>query len=392
MSTSSITAVPSLTTLLALSLLIATAMADWNYAYCSSQNTASDKSPYNYDFQSNGECHDHCRSLGGSAFFVLQDKNCWCSDYIPQDQSDLSVCSDTCPGFPSENCGKAGQYYIYVELNGNPSGTAGAAQPSSTQPAPAPPASSAVESSPDPSTVIKTVTSAEVVTVSLSPPSSSSKPLPSTTSTTSESSTSTKVPPSSTSEAPSAAPPAATQFRTITDNSGVRTLTVIQTPSSTAQSELTGKSTSNTGAIVGGVVGGLGALALIVGGVLFLLWRRRKQRQADEGGESGEPGVHRYASTMSKAGLLRTEKDPGFPPPIATSGFSSTKRHSRTLDQESISPISASDRRNSSFRVDQRLNPSTLFVFDNTSRGSVGSLDDSRDYHRTLNVRNPDMQ
>jgi hypothetical protein len=120
--------------------------------------------------------------------------------------------------------------------------------------------------------------------------------------------------------------------------------------------------------------------------VFFLLWRRRKQQRAEQGGESGEPGVHRYASTMSKAGLLRTEKEPKYPPPIATSGFSSTKRHSRTLDQDSISPISASDRRNSSFRVDQRLNPSTLFVFDNTSRGSVGSLDDSRDYHRTLNV------
>ena len=126
-------------------------------------------------------------------------------------------------------------------------------------------------------------------------------------------------------------------------------------------------------------------MALILGGVFFLLWRKRKQQRADEGGESGGAGVHRYASTMSKAGLLRTEKDPQYPPPIATSGFS-TKRHSRTLDQDSISPVSASDRRNSSFRVDQRLNPSTLFVFDNTSRGSIGSLDDSRDYHRTLNV------
>lgn len=133
-------------------------------------------------------------------------------------------------------------------------------------------------------------------------------------------------------------------------------------------------------------MGGVGALALVVAGVFFLLWRRRKQQRGAQGDDSGEPGVHRYASTMSKAGLLRSEKNPQYPLPIATSGFNSNKRQSRTLDQDSISPVSASDRRNSSFRVDQRLNPSTLFVFDNHSSASVGSLDDSRDYHRTLNV------
>lgn len=169
------------------------------------------------------------------------------------------------------------------------------------------------------------------------------------------------------------------------------TKTLITTPTNTALTETTGsKSTTNTGAIVGGVVGGIGILAAVAGGVLFFLWRRRKQQQqSDQGGEGGEPGVQRYASTMSKAGLLRGEKEPQFPPPIATSF---NKRQSRPMDQDSISPISASDRRNSSFRIDQRLNPSTLFAFDNSSTASVGSLDDSRDYHRTLNVRNPDSQ
>lgn len=169
-------------------------------------------------------------------------------------------------------------------------------------------------------------------------------------------------------------------------NGNIITQTIIVTPTSTPQAELSGKSTSNTGAIVGGVVGGIGALAAIVAGV-FLLLRRRRKQDADnvESGDQSASGVHRYASTMSKAGLLRGEKQPEYPGPIATSF---NRRHSRTLDQESISPISASDRRNSSFRIaDQRLNPSTIFVFDNTSRASVGSLDDSRDYHRTLNVR-----
>lgn len=182
-----------------------------------------------------------------------------------------------------------------------------------------------------------------------------------------------------------------TQYKTVTDSNGsgnVITQTLLITPTATPQTEVTGKSKSNTGAIVGGVVGGVGALAAILAGVFFLLRRRRNQQREGHNGESGdqdESGVHRYASTMSKSGLLRGEKQPERPPPIATSF---NRRHSRTLDQESISPISASDRRNSSYRIaDQRLNPSTIFVFENTSRASVGSLDDSRDYHRTLNVR-----
>lgn len=133
-------------------------------------------------------------------------------------------------------------------------------------------------------------------------------------------------------------------------------------------------------------MGGIGILAAVVGGVLFFLWRRRKQQREDaEGGQGGEGGVQRYASTMSRSGLLRGEKTPQEPAPIATS-FNRSRRQSRNLDQDSISPISASDRRNSSFRIDQRLNPSTIFAFDNSSAVSVGSLDDSRDYHRTLNV------
>lgn len=134
---------------LALNCLIAVAMADWDLKYCSKQNTATNQAACrfftprffymliiatdSYEWQSNGECHDHCLQQGGSSFFVLQDKQCWCSDYIPADQRDIGDCSETCPGFPSENCGKAGQYYIYVNLNGNPKGTAGASQPSSTQ-------------------------------------------------------------------------------------------------------------------------------------------------------------------------------------------------------------------------------------------------------------------
>ncbi|KAL5379816.1 hypothetical protein PMIN06_011362 [Paraphaeosphaeria minitans] len=344
MCTASRAAFPGLATLLALYLLIATAMADWDLKYCSSQNTASGDA-FNWEWQSNGKCHDHCVSQGDFAFFVVQDKNCWCSDYIPAEQTNLSDCNEPCPGYGTEKCGKAGQYYIYVNLDGNPAGTAGASQPASS--------------------------------------SSSSTTLTS------------QKPTSTANNSPDPTQDVQTQIKTVVDpnnNANVITQTILVTPTATPQNELTQKSKSNNGAIVGGVVGGVGALAVIVAGVFFLLWRRRKQREADNGesGDQSASGVHRYASTMSKSGLLRGEKQPEYPAPIATSF---NRRHSRTLDQESISPISASDRRNSSFRIaDQRLNPSTIFVFDNTSRASVGSLDDSRDYHRTLNVRNPDAQ
>jgi hypothetical protein len=60
-------------------------------------------------------------------------------------------------------------------------------------------------------------------------------------------------------------------------------------------------------------------------------------------------------------------------------------------DTDSISPMeSGSDRRSSRpYIFDQRLNPSAIMTLDNASRGSVASLDDSRDYGRTLNVSVP---
>jgi cell wall integrity and stress response component len=134
---------------------------------------------------------------------------------------------------------------------------------------------------------------------------------------------------------------------------------------------------------VGGVVGGVAGVLALAGGIVFALWRRRqKQRQE----EDPQTGVQRNTSTLSRSGLLRTEKEPQYPPPIMTN---MNRRHSQNLDQHSISPVSGgSGRRNSRHLVDQRLNPSTAFLqFDNGSNLSIGSVDDSRDYHRPLNVR-----
>lgn len=152
------------------------------------------------------------------------------------------------------------------------------------------------------------------------------------------------------------------------------------------QTSSSSSGSSNTGAIVGGVVGGVAAIAAIVGGILFFLWRRRKQQRAEQ---EYQAGITRNTSTMSKSGLLggrSVANDPQYPPAIATNFSNAGSRH----DNESISPTSGSQRRYSQpMMIDSRLNPETVLMYHPTfanSRESLGSIDDSRDYGRQLNV------
>ncbi|KAF9691525.1 hypothetical protein EKO04_010400 [Ascochyta lentis] len=312
-------------------------------SYCSSQNTATNDAFF-WTYQSNGKCSDHCNSAGTYAFAVIQYTNCWCSNYIPSTTTDISSCQKDCPGYPDEKCGdKDADLYIYIKLSGQPSGTAGGgSQPSSTD---------ATDSSTNnkPSSTLRTV-----VTSSAAAPS--------------------------------------TSVQVVTESGAVVTRTVIYQPTQNAsQPQPTSKGSSSTGAIVGGVVGGVAAIAAIVGGIFFLLWRRKKQQRAEQ---EHQAGITRNTSTMSKAGLLggrAVATDPHYPPPIATNISSGGSRH----DNDSISPISGSQRRYSQpMMIDSRLNPETVLMyhptFGNNSRESVGSIDDSRDYGRQLNVRNPD--
>jgi cell wall integrity and stress response component len=184
----------------------------------------------------------------------------------------------------------------------------------------------------------------------------------------------------------------------VTVSGGVITRTIVQTPSSAPTSSsapvVTDKDNGgpNVGAIAGGVAGGIIGLLAIVGGLIFVLWRRRKQNEAqiaENGGSSG--GITRNTSTMSKMGLLggAREIDHQHPPRIATNLGTFNSRYG--ADHESISP--SSNRRNSQpLVIDSRLNPNAVMTFagSNLSRESVASLDDSRDYGRQLNVRNPD--
>lgn len=308
------------------------AAQDFDQAYCSNQNTGTtDK--YYWQWQSNGECLKHCNGLGTYAFAVLKYTDCWCSNYIPASQTDISECEVDCPGFPSNKCGdRAKGLYMYIALGPDASGTQGA--PSSTAP----------------SSTMKTVTS-------------------------------------------DAGPTEPTAVPTVLTESGrVVTRTVISTPTS-APSRTDDESGSNTGAIVGGAVGGVLGVLAVVGGVLFILWRRRKQQREEQevSSNGGSAGISRNVSTMSKSGLLGSvrEKDAQYPSPIATNFGSQRSRY----DNESGSPMTASDRRHSQpITVDSRLNPRAVLAFHgNDSRESIGTIDDSRDYGRQLNVVNPDL-
>lgn len=328
--------------------------ADWEYSYCSSLNTGESNTQYNWPYQSNGNCTNHCTQEGGSwAFAVIQYTECWCSNYVPGDTTSSSDCLVDCPGFPDEKCGnKDKDLFIYVQMDGQPSGTKGGSEPTSTAAAP---------SKEEPKTT--------------QPPTSTSE-------SEKEEPSSTKT--SETEDSPSVTEQPVTMPTVVTESGNVITRTVVISPTSPAAATEEPEEKSNVGAIAGGVAGGVVGLLAIVGGIFFFLWRKRRQQQQDGHDPSG---ITRNVSTMSRSGLLgRSEKSPT---PLVTTFGSQRSRH----DDESITPVTPSTRRLSQpILVDSRLNPTAVLTFHgaNQSRESLGSIDDSRDYGRQLNVRNPD--
>lgn len=78
----------------------------------------------NYLYQSNGACKTQCQ--GNYAFGIVQDKNCWCSNYVPGNLVPASYCNATCPGYPDDLCGNlANGYFGYIAVGRSPSGTIG---------------------------------------------------------------------------------------------------------------------------------------------------------------------------------------------------------------------------------------------------------------------------
>ncbi|KAL4872451.1 hypothetical protein BDV12DRAFT_143574 [Aspergillus spectabilis] len=205
--------------------------ADSSVTYCSSDSTGSGAANFSI-YQSNGNCEDHCQ---GSAFAILQEKNCWCSDIAPNEDTnvDTSDCDDDCPGFPDDWCGNATEgLYAYIQI-GSPSGTASASSTSSTK-----------ES---------TFTTSH-------------------TSTTTTSSTVTET--------------HGNQVTTITVGDSAAT-----SPADSSQElEDDGGSSISGGAIAGIVVGVVGGIALIVAAVIFFLAKRRSRADEDPQNKGSQMG------------------------------------------------------------------------------------------------------
>lgn len=155
----------------------------------------------------------------------------------------------------------------------------------------------------------------------------------------------------------------------------VVTRTVTLMPSGTSASEQSvPKAKMSSGSIiaiaVAVVVAAIVLLAAIIVGVCC--WRRKKPHDYIDDEPTSNLG--RNTSVLSKAGLLGTT--------------TSVQNTSESPGQSSV-PIS--EKRNSRLQVyDQRLNPSAFMQHDDGSRSSFVSMQDNRDYTRTLNIRNPD--
>ncbi|KAK4192415.1 hypothetical protein QBC35DRAFT_222440 [Podospora australis] len=222
--------------------------------YCAKSNTGFDLDPDKYpimsDFQSEGRCNGNC-TTAKKAFAIIQEKACWCSDYIPAkaDLKSTSECNYTCPGYPSDLCGGYGVFAYLQIVQFRPSGTAKAGIGAITE-----------------------------------------DPLPA----------ETPAPPKS--ETTSAGEPV---VETVTVGGTVRTVTT--TPQATsAGNQLQEDSSSSSGlaggAIAGIVVGIIGGLC-VLGAFLFILWK--KKRQGD-----GEKGFVSPMRGGSSSGITGTSKGP----------------------------------------------------------------------------------
>ncbi|KAI9676185.1 MAG: hypothetical protein M1817_000930 [Caeruleum heppii] len=351
--------------------------------YCSDLNTGSDNDRVTNIYQSNGACFDTCKN--SYAFAVVQGNACWCSNYVPGSTTSGGKCNEKCPGYPSEKCGSSSDgLYGYIALNRAPSGTQGGSS------SPSQSADTQRTSSPAPSTVTTTESPTDPPTTLVSTPSTSS------TSTTSTTSTSAPTTSSSATDTSTWIPTPITSVMTVTGGLQTVTITPTEPPQSTTALEQKDRGFfANAGKVAGLFVGLAAIILLIAAAILFSCWRRRvRQSTMLTGGSNGDGSMQsriRSRST-SQLGLINDDRTV-----MGEKGFS---RHSTGTSNWPVTtaPVgdgpASPDRRSSNARiVDQRLDPGTLWnpIHENSSRVSVRSLQDDRDYsRRVLRLANPD--
>ncbi|ORY65230.1 uncharacterized protein BCR38DRAFT_193436 [Pseudomassariella vexata] len=230
-----------------------TAAASTDMVYCASINTASTSANFS-TFQSDGLCYEFC--IDDYAFAIVQENNCWCSNYVPATHVDINDCDTACPGYPSDTCG-GDDLWGYMSLDKSPSGTSGAAT----------------------ATTAATTTKTKVSATDKA-----------TTKTPNEDSTTTAVP--------------SISVATITQGGSIsyQTVTVVPTAtpvsSDTSSAETTSsKNGLSTGQAVGVAVGVLGGV-LILAAIGVFMWLRRKRLQQEADNENSTRG--------SSAGMMST--------------------------------------------------------------------------------------
>ncbi|KAK7556906.1 hypothetical protein IWX46DRAFT_636805 [Phyllosticta citricarpa] len=343
--------------------------------YCSGQNTGASNFQDTYTFQSNGHCYNECKEK--FAFAIVQGKNCWCSNYAPSDQKDAARCDTTCPGYGYESCGNSDEnLYGYIRADTPISGTVAASSAAETS------AQSSATSVPpttrvDTKTVAVDHTVSKLITIIPSSSSTSISTIPISTSKSSAESTSSAAASSASSESTLStsvkSSSAVTSVTVVTQGGNVITQTVTSVPGDNSTSTNSRPSSRNSvsgGQIAGAVVGGLAGFALIVAIATWILLRRRNAQNPGRGDDGdGNHPPQRNVSTLSRTGLLNSNDPSGT---------------------DTMTPMSERERRNSRpVFQDPRLNPYPYHA-DNASHASIISIEDNRDYTRTLNVRNPD--
>ncbi|KAI1819422.1 hypothetical protein F4861DRAFT_546838 [Xylaria intraflava] len=299
--------------------------------YCADINTGT--TPTNSSiYQSNGLCHDYCIAMSYS-FAILQEEDCWCSDYVPvqSSQVDTGKCNLQCPGWPPDTCGAKG-LYGYIYLAKVPSGTADA---SST-------ATSTAHSTTSSSTTSSTSTSVCLASCLAA----------------FGTSTDTTV------STPN------TSLKTLTTSGSISVETVTVTP---IPDHGTGESTlshaPSTGAIVGIVVGVLAGVAIFAGIAVFFFLRSKRRRDEEK------------LASKSQSYLSGSAGTAGTPTTAITSVWdgentSTGRRSSRLMPH------------------DPRMDPFATSIYnrlDNKSRESINTLQDNQDYSRkVLRTTNPD--
>ena len=183
-------------------------------------------------------------------------------------------------------------------------------------------------------------------------------------------------------------PTAVTSLQVITVSGAVVTQTIVS-PSS--PDSMSAKQTGlSGGAIAGIIVGTVVGIALLAACFFWAFFARRRKQSRDgmlDDDVNGSSGVtqtrspRRTTSVLSRIGLLDKTR---------YSGFQQSSSHDTSDDPSS--PVS--ERRQSRpFVYDQRMIPnlSQLLAGDNSSRQSIRTMDDNRDYSRTLGVSVPDF-